>query len=243
MKERLLELFFERARVVSVQHAAKRFRKIRLTGPAIKDYEYQPGQQVRLQVNDVFAPSSWRAGLLRTYSVWTHDETTLELCVLEHGVSGPGAEWARQVQPGDEVWLTKPEGRFTLRPDATYHLFIGEETASVAFGSMLRALPAGALYDAVVEVDSPADQLPLDTQANGRLTWLHRQGAPAAGSESLLTALRELELPAGTSRVAYVAGEARTVQAVRAQLVQDRGWQRRSVLTKPFWTPGKRGLE
>ncbi|WP_245668028.1 SIP domain-containing protein [Actinomadura macra] len=38
-------------------------------------------------------------------------------------------------------------------------------------------------------------------------------------------------------------GEARTVQAVRAHLVGDRGWPRRSVLVKPFWTPGKRGLE
>ncbi|MEO3828389.1 SIP domain-containing protein [Actinomadura sp. B10D3] len=39
------------------------------------------------------------------------------------------------------------------------------------------------------------------------------------------------------------AGEARTVQAVRAHLVRERGWPRRSVLVKPFWTPGKRGME
>ncbi|WP_281259398.1 SIP domain-containing protein [Actinomadura meyerae] len=38
--------------------------------------------------------------------------------------------------------------------------------------------------------------------------------------------------------IAYVAGEARTVQAVRAHLVRNRGRPRRSVLVKPFWTPG-----
>ncbi|MEV1076992.1 SIP domain-containing protein [Streptomyces sp. NPDC050211] len=43
--------------------------------------------------------------------------------------------------------------------------------------------------------------------------------------------------------VAYVAGEARTVQAVRQLLVQELGWDQRSVLTKPFWAPGKKGLE
>ncbi|MGH3241328.1 MAG: hypothetical protein ACRDNL_13190 [Spirillospora sp.] len=33
------------------------------------------------------------------------------------------------------------------------------------------------------------------------------------------------------------------MQAVRAHLVGERGWPRGSVLVKPFWTPGKRGME
>ncbi|CNF48756.1 siderophore-interacting protein [Mycobacterium tuberculosis] len=40
-----------------------------------------------------------------------------------------------------------------------------------------------------------------------------------------------------------VAGEARTAQAARAHLVRERGWPRGSVLVKPFWTPGRRGME
>jgi NADPH-dependent ferric siderophore reductase len=55
-------------------------------------------------------------------------------------------------------------------------------------------------------------------------------------------AVRALDLPAEPG-VAYVAGEARTIQAVRAHLVRDRGWSRRDVVTKPFWTPGKTGLD
>jgi NADPH-dependent ferric siderophore reductase len=43
--------------------------------------------------------------------------------------------------------------------------------------------------------------------------------------------------------VAYLAGEARTIQAVRRHLVEDRGWDRRAVVTHPFWTPGRRGLD
>lgn len=43
--------------------------------------------------------------------------------------------------------------------------------------------------------------------------------------------------------VEYVAGEARAARAVRKVLVQEAGWDRRAVLTKPFWTPGKRGTE
>jgi NADPH-dependent ferric siderophore reductase len=43
--------------------------------------------------------------------------------------------------------------------------------------------------------------------------------------------------------VADVAGEARTVQAVRSRLIRERGRPRRSVISKPFWTPGKKGME
>jgi NADPH-dependent ferric siderophore reductase len=43
--------------------------------------------------------------------------------------------------------------------------------------------------------------------------------------------------------VAYVAGEARTCQAVRNRLVTELGWSRRQIVLKPFWTPGKRGMD
>jgi NADPH-dependent ferric siderophore reductase len=116
-----------------------------------------------------------------------------------------------------------------------YHLFVGEETASVAFGPMLRALGDAPAYG-VIEVGTPADRLPLD------LTWCYRDGRPAASSASLVDAVRALKLP-GEPGTAYVAGEARTAQAVRAHLVRERHWPRRAVLIKPFWTPGKKGME
>ncbi|MFA1544487.1 hypothetical protein [Actinomadura monticuli] len=40
-----------------------------------------------------------------------------------------------------------------------------------------------------------------------------------------------------------MAGEARTVQAVRAHLVREGGRPRGSVLVKAFWAPGGRGME
>jgi len=58
----------------------------------------------------------------------------------------------------------------------------------------------------------------------------------------LPASVAELDLP-DEPGIAYVAGEARTVQAVRQHLVQDRGWQRRAIITKPFWAPGKKGMD
>jgi NADPH-dependent ferric siderophore reductase len=244
LRGRVLDLVFVRGRVEEVRPAARRMRHVRISG--VPGLAWTPGQQVRVNVSDLFAARTWLRGMrdaLRTYSVWDYDPDAgaLELRVMDHDGDGPGARWARTLRPGQEVAFTKPEGGFTLREDAPYHLFAGEETASVAFGAMLRALPADAGVYGVVEVAGPEDELALPRRAD--LTWRHRGDASAASSASLVEAVRSLELPDGPPGVAYVAGEARTVQLVRAHLVRERGWPRRAVRVKPFWTPGKRGLD
>lgn len=218
----LLDRLFVHGTVVAADQVTPRMRRIAISAP---DLAWTPGQHIRVVVD----------GLLtrRTYSIWDYDGSSLELYVLDHG-DGPGARWAREVRPDQEVAIRKPEGSLVTRP-APYHLFAGDETAAVAFGPMLRALGDVPAYG-VIEAGTRSDRLPVD------LTWRFREGAPAASSATLVRAVRELELP-DEPGVAYVAGEARTVQAVRSHLVSERGWPRRSVVTKPFWTPGKTGME
>jgi NADPH-dependent ferric siderophore reductase len=218
----LIDRLFVRGTVTEAGAFTPRMRRIAISAPGLA---WTPGQQVRVVVDGPLTR--------RTYSVWAYDGATLELLVLDHG-DGPGAGWARTVRPGEEVAFGKPEGSFVPRPSA-YHVFAGEETASVAFGPMLRSLGDAPVHG-VVEVDTPEDRLPLD------LTWRYRHGAPAASSAALVAAVRDLPLP-GEPGTAYVAGEAHTVRAVRDHLVRERGWPRRAVLTKPFWTPGKKGME
>ena len=218
----LIDRLFVRGTVTTTEPVTPRMRRITIAAPGL---EWTPGQHVRVAAD----------GLLtrRTYSVWDYDGSALELRVLEHG-EGPGARWARAVRPGQEVVFGRPEGTLVTRP-SPYHVFAGEETAAVAFGAMLRALGDAPAYG-VIEAGTPADRLPVD------LTWRFREGAPAASSATLVEAVRALDLPDAPG-TAYVAGEARTVQAVRDHLVRERGWPRRSVVTKPFWTPGKKGME
>ena len=138
---------------------------------------------------------------------------------------------------GDPVTFGGPEGHFVLG-NGTYHVFAGEETAAVAFGAMLRALPSEAPVYGIVEVDEPGDRLPLPRA----LGWLYRDGQSAAASQSLLAAFARLPLPAEPG-IAYLAGEARTIQLLRRHLVSNLGWPRQAIRMKPFWTPGKRGLD
>ncbi|MGW5656365.1 siderophore-interacting protein [Streptomyces humi] len=221
----VLDLLTLRGTVTETEQLTPRMRRLRIDGDQLAGLDVRPGQQVRVLVGGL---------TLRTYSVWRHDPSgVVELCVLDHPEGGPGAHWGRTVGPGEQVRLRRPEGTFTLRPDAAHHVFVGDETASVAFGAMLAALPADAEVSGCVETATAADRLPL---AHGdRLDWTLR------GGTALPDAVRRLA--PGPGGVAYVAGEARTVQAVRKVLVQELGWDRRTVLTKPFWTPGKKGME
>jgi NADPH-dependent ferric siderophore reductase len=235
---RLIGQFFRAGQVLEVSPVAARMRRITL---AVPELAWTPGQQVRVCVGAQGAPASWLDGLRRTYSVWEYEgpaqpdgPAVLRLCVLDHG-DGPGARWARSVRAGDEVLFSAPAGPLVLRP-AAHHLVVGEETAAVAFGPMLRALSRGN-WRAVIEVDAPASRLPLPDG----VTWRYRDGA-AASSASLVAAVADLDLPAKPG-VAYVAGEARAVQAIAAHLVRERGWPRRAIRTKQFWSPGRTGLD
>jgi NADPH-dependent ferric siderophore reductase len=240
MGRRLIGQFFQAGEVTETAPMAARMLRITIAAPG---QDWVPGQQVRVCVGDVNSPSSWLDGLRRTYSVWSYDGELMTLCVLDHG-DGPGARWARSVRPGQEVLFGKPEGPMVARP-APYHVFAGEETAAVAFGPMMRALidaDSGADIRGVIEVGYPADRLPLPEPAGGGVSWHYRHGAPAASSGTLLAAVAELDLPAEPGS-AYVAGEARTVQMVAQHLTRDRGWPRRAIRTKPFWAPGRTGLD
>ncbi|WP_433469052.1 siderophore-interacting protein [Spirillospora sp. CA-128828] len=243
VRGRLLDLMFVRGRVEDVRPAPGRMRWIRVGG--VQGLAWTPGQQVRVHVADITSAGTWVSGAvrnaLRTYSVWEYDASAgvMELCVMDHEAGGPGARWAGDLRPGQEIVFGRPEGTFGLRP-ASYHLFAGEETASVPFGAMLRVTPPGEPVHGVIEVSRSEDRLPLPR--GEELMWRYRGDAPAANSATLVDAVRGLDLPPEPG-FAYVAGEARTVQAVRAHLVRERGWDRRSVLVKPFWTPRKRGME
>jgi NADPH-dependent ferric siderophore reductase len=238
LAHRLLDQFFVTGTVERVEPIARRMRRIAIAAPALRSSAYVPGQQVRVCVAGTTSRLGPLGVTLRTYSVWEHSGDGLELCVLDHG-DGPGSAWARTLVVGDPVRFSAPKGGFTLRP-AKRHVFVGEETASVAFGAMLRALPPDAGIQGVVEADGPEDDLPLPRAE--RLLRLHRNGAAAYSSQPLADAVAALDLNADQA-VAYVAGEARTCQDVHRRLVETHGFDRRSVVVKPFWTPGKRGME
>lgn len=220
--------------VIDVQNLTPRMRHIRLSVPSLISSLLPPSQHVRINVK--------ADGLmLRTYSIrhFNSEDGTIDLYMLLHG-EGPGSQWASAARVGDQVELLGPKSTLAIIPDAPYYLFAGEETATVAIHSMLEALPEQATVMGYLETTQPGEELPY-TGAHA-LPWLYRNDASATTSATLIDAVRALTLPE-TPGVAYLAGEARTCQAIRAYLLKEKNWPRTAIRVKPFWTPGKTGLD
>jgi NADPH-dependent ferric siderophore reductase len=242
----LRDAVFASATVSEIEQLTPRMRRIRFSGPRLRGLNWTPGQHIRLQVaglgesvlrlhpNDAF----------RTYSIFNADPKlgTLDIVMLNHDsdpkATTPARRWSAAASIGERVQFTRPQGNLVVRHDAPYHVFAGEETASVAFAAMLRSLPRTAHVHGVVESADHADHLRLARPLN----QVERGNASAKDSAVLADALRALRLP-DQPGVAYLAGEARTIQTLRKILITERGWGRRDIRTKPFWTPGRTGME
>jgi NADPH-dependent ferric siderophore reductase len=207
-----------------------RMRRIGLSGPALQDFSYQPGQDVMLVLSGGERP------LCRRYTIRGFDaeSRTLELNIVAHGVHGPGASWAASTEPGDRINGVGPRGKIFLNPDADWHLFLGDETAAPGYLHMLEALGEGVAGQAYLEVTSPSDELPSSVEG---VTWLYRGDVPAIQSSMLVDAMAAAELPSGRGHV-YIAGEVQVVNAVvRAALA--RGLAAEQLSPKAYWGRGK----
>jgi NADPH-dependent ferric siderophore reductase len=244
---RVVDRWLSEATVEHVERVTSRMRHVRVQGDDLVGLAWTPGQSTRVVFRDPTHLGVWLSlrqlrDAARSYSIWDYDRDAgrCDLMILEHDGDGPGATWARTVQAGDPVLLSLIEGTFVARLPSAYHLFVGEETAAVCFGAILRALPAAERVHGVVEAESADGHLDLPRGAD--LVRVGRDGAAPSPSQTLIAALRELDLPDGPG-TAYLAGEAKTIQAARRHLIDERGWPRTAIRTKPFWTPGKRGMD
>jgi NADPH-dependent ferric siderophore reductase len=224
---RLLEL-----EVSEATDLGPRMRRIRLTGDALRDFAYQPGQDVMLVL------SGGERALSRRYTIRGYDAAsrTIELNIVTHDIHGPGAEWAMGTQPGDRVNGVGPRGKIVLDLAADWHLFLGDESAAPGALHMLEALPTSAQAQAYLEVSTPEDELATSAEP-GRVNWLYRGDVPATSSTMLADELVSAELPEGRGRV-YIAGEVQIVNAI-VRVALGRGLEADQLSPKAYWGRGK----
>lgn len=171
----------------------------------------------------------------RTYTVraWDPHARRVTIDFVHHGDIGIAGPWAVAASPGDRLQLLGPGGAYAPSPDVARHLMVGDESVIPAISASLERVPAGVPVDVLLEVEGPADELPLTTPGDLRLTWLHRNAAPSARPQ-LLTAVERLAFPAGDIQ-AFVHGEAADVRAVRRHLVVDRGIPTDALSVSGYW--------
>ncbi|MEO5876821.1 MAG: siderophore-interacting protein, partial [Streptosporangiaceae bacterium] len=173
----------------------------------------------------------------RSYTVRAWDATAqrLTLDFVHHGDIGLGGPWAAGVRPGEEILLTGPGGSYAPRPEAGWHLLVGDESALPAIAVALERLPADAPARVFLEVEGPQDELLLETPGKAEIVWVHRRGT--LPGELLVPAVKNLEFPPGTVH-AFVHGEAGFVKELRRHLRVERGLSLDQLSISGYWRRG-----
>ncbi|MFY1594057.1 siderophore-interacting protein [Micromonospora sp. WMMD737] len=242
------------AEVVANRPLTPHLRRITLTGAEIDRFGYDgPDHLARIFLAptpdaDLHLPDSaqwWpalqampaeRRPLVRNYTVRRLDAGRRELDIdfVLHGDGGPASAWALRAAPGDRIGVLSDGAAYAPPADTDWQLFVGDETAMPAITAAVEALPPQARAIALIEVGSADHEIAVRTPPGVTLTWLHRGGAPAGGSDVVIRTLRDLALPAGTP-YAFVAGESAMVTTVRRHLCAERGIAKERVYFGGYW--------
>ena len=174
---------------------------------------------------------------LRSYTVRAWDEAARELTLdfVVHGDAGLAGPWAAAARPGDELLLLGPGGAYSPPAEAAWHLLVGDESALPAVAVTLERLPAGARAVALVEVDGPADEVPI-AAPGAEVRWVHRGDRPVG--QALVAVVRALDWPDGSGPHAFVHGEAGWVKELRVHLRVDRRLPAEHLSVSGYWRLG-----
>jgi NADPH-dependent ferric siderophore reductase len=212
--------------VVRVESVTPHFRSVTFAGDALEGFISASFDDHVKFMLDADGPEPVR----RDYTPRRYDaaagELTLEFAL--HG-DGPAASWAAQAEPGQRAIIAGPRGSFVIPMDYDWHLFAGDETAMPAIARRLEELPQGARAIVVLHTDEE-DRREFSTKASLSVQWVD-------SPESLVAAVRALELPAGEG-YAWCAGEAAGMAALRSVLVDEKGHDRHAIRASAYWKRG-----
>ncbi len=162
--------------------------------------------------------------------------------VLHEGENTPAATFAANARPGEIIGLIGPGGGDAS--DQRNLLLFGDDTALPAIGRMLDSLAPESRADVFVEVDSPADTLPLAEGDNIRITWLYRHGDEPGTANLLSQALRGIDRVSLADDVFVWAGcEFGDFRELRRIVRKEWGLKKDRQLIVAYWRRGTSGEE
>ncbi|HEV7306059.1 DUF2218 domain-containing protein [Ensifer sp.] len=175
--------------------------------------------------------------LVRVYTIRALDRDRRELWIdfLQHpapGMSTPGADFARDVRPGDVAALLGP-GAGGL-PEARTILLIGDESALPAIARIAAEAPAETRMRAIIEVEDGAEEQPLQSKGALSVQWLHRASYPNAAADMLVREAKAAIEAANDETFVWVACEKSDVRTIKTSL-KARNHDRRMMYVAWYW--------
>jgi NADPH-dependent ferric siderophore reductase len=207
--------------VVGVDEVAPHVRLITMASSDLVGFEYTPGQDLLFEFSD------GDLILRRRYTIRRLDpEAGIADFEIEiHDGRGPATRWAAKAEVGEHLEAIGPRGGISLRPTATSHLFVVDDSAMPAAFALLEALPAVTPVTAVLVTSHGANLRPAPGGAPAiSLVWLNQA--------ETLAMLSDLHPTADTG--AYLFGERHLVRTAEELLIAG-GLDRDAIASKAYW--------
>ncbi len=188
---------------------------------------------------EITQPEGTEPPIWRVYTISHHrvvdGVVEIDLDIALHD-EGPGAAWARDCLPGDEVGLLDPKGLYAAPAGVGWQLLVADITGVPAMARILRGLDPGQRVRAVGVLTDAGDAIALSSPADVEVEWVVVDREVDL-TEALENAVLEADLPGASDDGRYVwfAGEARASRSVRRHLRRTLGWPQSDFYTCGYW--------
>lgn len=224
-------MFMKQARVVKSQTLASGFHLITLQSEDFKGIAWAPGQKLQISMGSAFQARTF------TPMLWDGQTGQTSLLGYAHG-NGPGSSWLSNTRVGAQCDVFGPHASTRLDHTSGKLVLLGDET-SLALAYAICHHEPGLAMQGLFEVTAmdPAQQIIIDLKIGG-ITLFER-----TESDSHLAEMeRKLLELASTGSTFVLTGRAPMIQRLRRNL-QHIGVPKGRLIAKPYWAPGKTGLD
>jgi len=219
--------------VSAVEYVTPQMLRITLVGDDLADFiSAAPDDHVK-----IFLPAAEGEPERRDYTPrrYNNDTKTLVLDFAVHE-AGPATQWALDARPGTTLALGGPRGSAVISGIRRW-ILIGDETALPAIGRRIEEADAGTSIVSIAAVAGSEEEQVFETRAELETIWVHRPLSQATDESGLIAALDKIALEPET--FIWVAAEASVARAVRAYLVEKRGYPLSWIKAAGYWAKGK----
>lgn len=157
---------------------------------------------------------------------------TMTVDFVLHG-EGRATDWARTASAGDVIWAGATSGGYDIPSSVSHLVFVGDDTAIPAIGTVLEALPRGTRTTVIIEVVDEDDERPPSETVPSDPIWLHRGTDTTDTGIQSLNLIRSIAVPGDAHW--WIAGEREAVRKIRDSLVTERAVDRHDISLNAYW--------
>ncbi len=227
----LIRMLMKQAHVVEAETVAEGFRSITLESPEFKGLHWMPGQKVQVAMGSAFVartftPIEWDAKAGRT-----------RILGYAHG-SGPGSAWVSDCKPGDRCDVFGPRASLDVSRVGGTRVMFGDET-SIGLAYALSHLSPGIRWECLLEVNSAIHVREVLVRLGLDRAKLFERTGNDSHLEDIERRMPNLDAVGATF---ILTGKAPSIQRLH-RTMKASGVPSSRLMVKPYWAPGKTGLD